>query len=49
MHLCVQVLFDTSGMLQVIIHEPDSFGSISGTVLVRVTGNFLTVVIALVL
>ena len=49
MHLCVQVVFDLSGRLQVVIHEVDSSVSIPRTDQMKVTGNFLTVAIALVL
>lgn len=49
MHLCVQAVFDTSGKLQVIIHELGSSRSLPRTDQIRVKGKFLIVVIALVL
>lgn len=49
MHPCVQVVFDPSRKRQVVSHELDSSTGIPGTDEIKVAGNFLTVVIALVL
>lgn len=45
----MQVVCDTSRKHQVVSHELDSSTGILGTDEIKVAGNFLTVVIALVL